>query len=419
MKYLPHQTKAAAAAARIIEEHGLAYIFGEPRSGKTRAALLIAQPYERVIVFCPKMAIPGWVTEMDAVGIQVEVTNYEQAGKVQGEHDLVVIDEAHQLGKVGKQTLRWKRLKKIVGDARVLYLSGTPAVETPLAIWSQLALSKHTPLKYTDFYQFFRAWGIADPIWLYGRQVEQYKLAKPGLMAAVDHIFLRMSQQDAGIVHKAEDIIHTVKLGPDIKARIAGLIKDGIYSVVCLEGHNADKLGGCVPPVYRVEHVRVESDMQERTSVHQLESGAIKLPDGQIVMLDNNEVVDYLMATFGDTADVAYMTHFLSTRAKLAKHFTKAHLYSSTAHAEGTDLSHYRHLVVVNSGYSGSKFIQRRERGTNIKRLTPALVHHIITDGGVSAKVYALTSEKLDFNLKAYRNERTGYPAGHHQIFDG
>jgi hypothetical protein len=190
-------------------------------------------------------------------------------------------------------------------------------------------------------------------------------------------------------VHKAEDIIHTVKLGPDIKARIAGLIKDGLYSVA----------GELIP---------VESDMQERTSVHQLESGAIKLPCGAIKMLDNNEVVDYLMATFGDTADVAYMSHFLSTRAKLAKHFTKAHLYSSTAHAEGLDLSHYRHLVIVNSGYSGSKFIQRRERGVNVKRVTPALVHHIICDAGISAKVYELTAQKLQFNLEAYRNERTG-----------
>jgi hypothetical protein len=109
------------------------------------------------------------------------------------------------------------------------------------------------------------------------------------------------------------------------------------------------------------------------------------------------------MGTFGDDPNTVFMTHFLSTREKMAKHFKKAVLLSSTSHAEGVDLSSYQ-LVIVNSGYSGSKFIQRRERGTNINRMTPALVHHIITDGGVSAKVYAMTSQKLNFNLEVYRN---------------
>ena len=387
-RFMPHQMRAGGEAANLIHLYGLAYIFGEPRSGKTRAALLVAQQYDRVLVFTPKQAISGWQTEMDATRIQVEVTNYEQAGKITGEYDLIVVDEAHNLGKTGKATLRWKNIKKLVGDAKVLYLSGTPVVETPLAIYSQLALSKNSPLKFVDFFQFFRTWGLPSPLHIHGRVVEQYKLAKPGLMAAVDHLMVRMSQDDAGIVHKAEDRIHRVVLNDSTKARIAALIKDEMYEVA----------GETIP---------VESDIQERTSIHQLESGAIKLPDGQIEMLENTEVIDYLMATFGDEPDVAYMSHFLSTRAKLANHFTKAHMYSSTAHSQGVDLSHYKHLVIVNSGYSGAQFIQRRQRGTNIKRLTPALVHHITTDGGVSEAVYAMTSDKLDFNLKVYLNVRT------------
>jgi len=388
VSYLPHQIRASDEALPILDELGMCYIFGEPRSGKTRTALRIADQFDRVLVFCPKAAIPGWSSEMAATGVAVDITNYEQAKHIYCDsHDLVVVDEAHNLGGTGKASQRWKAIRKVIGDASVLLLSGTPIIETPLAAYYQFGLSPRTPLAFKSFYRFFDAWGIPSLIKMHGQLVETYKKARPGLLDVLEPYIVRVSQDDAGIVHQAQDRVHVVPLAPATHKLLGDIVADQLLHAP----------GVTIP---------IESDMQERVTLHQVESGALKLPDGEIILLDNTEVVDYLLATFGDAPDVAYMVHFHSTRAKMAVVFTKAHIYSSTAHAEGVDLSSYRHLVVVNSGYSGAKFVQRRERGTNINRTTEALVHHIVTDGGVSRDVYELTSKKLNYNLDTFRRRK-------------
>ena len=387
-RYLAHQIRASDEALVILDKLGMCYIYGQPRSGKTRTALRIADEFDRVLVFCPKAAIAGWASEMGATGICVDITNYEQAKHtVCDSHDLVIIDEAHNLGNRGKPSQRWKAIKKVVGDASVLYLSGTPIIETPLGIYYQFALSNRTPLKYKSFYRFFDEYGIPAPMQFHGRLVETYKKARPELLDVIEPYIVRVSQDDAGIEHQAQDVVHVVELTADTKKRLSDLARDEVLY-----------LGDEVIPI--------ESDMQERVTLHQIESGAIKKPDGDIVLLENTEVMDYLMDTFGDSPDNAFMVHFHSTRAKLKEYFKETHIYSSNAHAEGVSLADYKHFVVVNSGYSGAKFVQRRERGTNINRTTEALVHHITTDAGVSAAVYDAVSNKLNFNLATFRRMR-------------
>jgi hypothetical protein len=123
-------------------------------------------------------------------------------------------------------------------------------------------------------------------------------------------------------------------------------------------------------------------------------------------MQPNQEIIDYCMHHFGDNPDVAYFTHWRSTREKFAGHFKQAQLFSSIAHAEGVDMSHMKHMVIVNTAYSGAKFAQLRERVVNMNRTTKALVHHIVTNGGVSKAVYNAVSAKKDFNLAAFRRAR-------------
>lgn len=396
--YLPHQIRAASETAQLLAAYGLAYIFGEPRSGKTRTALKIASDMQakNVLVLTPKAAISGWHKEMEAVqyAAPITVTNYEQAKKLRPEYDLVIIDEAHRLGKVGKPTQRVKDIRAITGTARCLYLSGTPIVETPLSIYYQWIVCRHTPLKFRNFYDFFRAYGEPCMIRLHGRWVEQYKKSKPELLEAIEPYIVRMTQKDAGIADsvQAKDKLHVVSLEPQTLKLIKTIQDDKVATV-----------GG--------EVVAFDSDIKERMAVHQIECGALRIDD-TILELPNNEVIEYLLRTFGDSSDIALMAHFHSTRQKLFARFKHAHIYSSTAHAEGVDLSHYRHFVIVNADYSGAKFVQRRERLVNVKKTGESVVHHIVTNGGVSSLVYDMTSKKRDFNLKCYRElrdaERTG-----------
>jgi hypothetical protein len=139
--------------------------------------------------------------------------------------------------------------------------------------------------------------------------------------------------------------------------------------------------------------------------MHQLEAGAV-LYEEEMVLMPNDEVVSYLYETFGDRPGVAFFSHYRSTRHKLRQYFAHVQLFSSVAHAEGVDMSHMDHMVVVNTGFSGAKAAQLRERVVNMNRDTEALVHYITTDAGVSRDVYDAVSQKVDYNLAAFRARR-------------
>jgi ERCC4-related helicase len=121
--------------------------------------------------------------------------------------------------------------------------------------------------------------------------------------------------------------------------------------------------------------------------------------------LGNREKIDYVKETFGDSDDIGIMCHFIGERELLSKHFSRAKLYSSSAHAEGVDLSHLKHFIIYSSDYSGSKFIQRRDRIVNINGSNTNTVHHLLVKGAISEQVYNKVSKKEDFNNKTYERK--------------
>lgn len=391
MTYLPHQIETSDKCAAVLKDKGVCLLQGEMRTGKTRTAIrtLGLLGAKRALVVTKKAAIPGWQSEIDATVFgNAYVTNYEQCAKLNADdYDFVVVDESHAISRPGKPTQRWKNLRKISWDKPVLLMTGTPSTESLLQLYYQFALSERSPLRYKNFYEFFRVWGISTQIRLNGRWVEQYKKANPKLLEAIAPWVVTLTQDQAGITHKAVDKVHTVALGAATKGLIATIQRD--------------KVATLAPDVV----FAAESDMAERVVIHQIEAGAA-LVDEQLIDLPNTEVIDYIKATWGDSEGLALMAHFRSTRMKLEKHFPKASIFSSVAHAEGVSLADFDHFVIVNSDYSGAKFVQRRDRGVNLNKHTDAVVNHIVTDGGVSQHVYTAVSKKLDFTLQNYRRLR-------------
>ena len=389
--YLPHQIATSDKCAAVLKDKGVCLLQGEMRTGKTRTALrtLDLVGAKRSLIVTKKAAIGGWLTEMEAVGCSnALVTNYEQCAKLHpDDYDFVVVDESHAVSRPGKPTQRWKNLRKISWGKPVLLMTGTPSTESLLQLYYQFALSQRSPLRYKNFYEFFSAWGIPAQIRINGRWVEQYKKANPELLQYAAPWVVTLTQDQAGITHKAVDKGHTVALDAATKGLIATIQKD--------------KVATLAPDVM----FAAESDMAERVAIHQIEAGAV-LVDEQLIDLPNTEVIDYIKKTWGDSDGLALMAHFRSTRMKLAKHFPKAAIFSSVAHAEGVSLADFEHFVIVNSDYSGAKFVQRRDRGVNLNKRTDAVVNHIVTDGGVSKHVYTAVSKKLDFTLQNYRRLR-------------
>ena len=389
-KYLPHQIEKASEVMTTLKHKGMAMLWGAPRSGKTRTAIRVCElsAKKRILFITKKAAIPGIERELLSVEAvkHYHVTNYEQASKLDAsDYDFVILDESHNLNGTGRPKKKHKELRELCYTKPCLLMSGTPAIEKLLAIYYQLSVTQYSPFdQYASFFKFFKEYGIPSTIRINGREIEQYNRARPELAEALEPYVVRMTQADAGINIERKDVVHEVHLRADTRRLLDVVMQD------------------CVAEIQGTTY-GFDSDMAVRAAVHQIETGAVLLND-EIVELPNCEVVDYIKANF--TGSLALMAHYRATREKIAKHIPEADVFSSVSHCEGTDLTDYDNFIIVNSDYSGAKFVQRLERNTRLDLKRQPVVHHIITDGGVSASVYKALQKKEDFNIQRFRGLR-------------
>jgi hypothetical protein len=276
---------------------------------------------------------------------------------------------------------------KLAKGKPVLCMSGTPCVESPSQLFhSFFALGS----SYGTFYQWHKRYGIPNVLHFGGRQVKDYSQCKPEVMEGFGRMSVVMTQEDAGIRSEVVDIVHTIDPSEVTVVYIEELRKHGMTLV-------GQFLTGT--------EVIAESDMGLRALIHQIETGALHFEE-EYIETGCTALTDYLKKNFDPERD-GVMAHYRSTQRMLAE--AGWDVYSSQAHAEGVDLSRYDRLVIVNSGYSGAKHIQRRQRLTNLakERHGPVEVHHITVKGGISPEVYAAVSEKKDFNVTAFRRWRS------------
>lgn len=391
---LPHQVEKANEAVKILKELGYVYINGQPRSGKTFTSILIAEQCEKVkcvMVLTKKQAIDGWLKFISPdLRCKYMVINYEQLGTYDKarrlvhlkhnpkDYQLVIVDESHNYGALGKPAGRWMVLKSFCQALPHIHLSGTPVIESANAIYHQMAISIYNPFhECRDFYRFFDKYGIPSTTKARGMDLPCYKLFKPELVDYIQTFTVYMSQQDAGINIQVEDKVHYIELNKDTKELYNTVLKNRIAfdgELVC------------------------DTVMKLRTSLHMIEGGTVKIDDDYIELEKSNEKIRYIKEHFGDNEHIGIMSHFIGEREKLAKHFKRAKIFSSNAHAEGVDLSHLHHFIIYSSDYSGAKFVQRRERIANINGSNTNIVHHLLVKGAISEQVYKAVSKKRDFN---------------------
>lgn len=408
-----HQIEKAEACWNLLKSLGYVYLAGKPRSGKTLTSLLVAEKSTKissVLILTKKNAIPGWNKFISDEELNLQhtyyATNYEQAHKLnKADYDLVIIDESHNLGTLAKPSNRIKTIRTLCWELPHIHLSGTAIVESPNGIFHQMTISKYRPFKHKNFYDFHREFGKPYYIKAAGREINQYDKADiEKLMPIIDSFTVYMTQEDAGIDSsvQAVDKVHYVELGVKTKHLYNTLQKDNIVNVYHPKGLDpyGQFYGG---PLTEYELV-CDTTMKLRTSLHMLESGVAKIGDDYIE-LGNLEKVNYVKETFGDTKDTGIMCHFVGERKLLEKHFKNAAIYSSSSHAEGVDLSHLKSFVIMSSDYSGSKFIQRRDRIVNINGSNTTTVHHILCKGAISEQIYTKVSKKEDFNNSTYKRK--------------
>ena len=369
---------------------------------------------QSILILTKKQAITGWEKFIDDAELtksyltkKYSVMNYEAVGsfkkrdthKITGkkltrpikelqlkinpdDYDAIILDEAHVIGKLAKPSQRYLVLKEVVQDKPFIALSGTPIVESPNSIYYQMSTSTKTPFPEESFYDFFRKWGVPTYLKLHGRMVTQYHKAKPELLSYIDKFTVVMSQEDAQIDAKADDVIHYVNPSPGFVQLYNTLLNDKLLKLP--EGN-----------------LIADTTMKLRTSLHQMESGFV-LVDGEPINLNFTEKIEYIKKIWGDTSKVGIMCYYRAEFDALNKAFDHAEIYSSIRHAEGVNLAHLDHFIIFSFGFSGAKFVQLRDRCTNIESEKDNKVHILLTKNSISEQVYAAVSQKKSFNDKMF-----------------
>ena len=393
MKALPHQIEKSKDCLEIINNTGMCYLQGLPRSGKTLTSILVAEQLEDVksiLVLTKKNAISGWEKFNKLMTKTYKITNYEQIGKLTKEdYDFVIIDESHNLSAFPKPSGRTKLIKDLAYDKKVILLSGTAIVESPSGIYHQCYITKYSPFsEFKSFYQFHKEWGLPYEKFIAGRNLKFYDKCKPDLIEEINKFSVYMTQEDAGINVNAEDELHYINLEDRTKKIYNHLQKKKVVSVYDVNQN--------------VVKIVCDSTMKLRTTLHSLEGGTFKM-DCNYYELGNLEKINYIKKHFPDNFDTTIMAHFIQERELLAKHFKKAQILSSMANSQGIDLSHSKFFIVYSESYSGSHHIQLRERIINVNGSKTNKVIYLLVRGAVSEQVYKVTSNKMDFNNSLYK----------------
>jgi hypothetical protein len=375
-----YQTRLADDAYEILREDMIVYLACEERTGKSLAAILVAERCEQVstvLIITKKQALGGWLETLKQFKHLKDYTviNYHKASKVAGKFDLIMLDESHNyisaFPKVGKL---WKDVNKLTAFVPLIYISATPHAQGPQQLYHQFALSSWSPWKmHNSFYEWFRMYGKPYSIKINCIDIQQYdKVDVYSALACVKHLFVTATRQELGFEHEPTDVVHHIKLDSTTREVYNELVKHDLVEL-------------------RVGMVVCDNSSKLRTSLHQLEGGTIKI-DVDRYVLTNTEKVDFILNKFGDNSSLVIMYNYIAEKQKLEQHFKNALILQATSYAEGVDLYEYQDLVIYSQDFSTARHTQRRARQSNKKRSIPINVHFLLVKGAISAQVYKTVS---------------------------
>ena len=385
-----HQIAALEEAYRVISQYKLCYIFGQPRVGKSLIALALAKKYfhnlgqqAKIIVFTKKNAIKDW--EKYQKDYNFHITNYEKVDKLdKSYYNLIIIDEAHNFGSFPKFSERVKKFKDFCRFKPIIYLSGTPFIESPLKAYSQFALSSYSPFKFiTTGRRFFEIYGIPHKIRIgNGQIIETYSKAKTDeIMKEINPYIVRVTYEDAGFVYQNEDEVVYLNT-PDEYIKI---------EKTALKNHLALDLTYNTTPL--------ETVSAEAQFLHRLSGGFYNnRPFPKVKFLWLKKFIQE-----NPNKKIAIMCYFIEEQDYISNYFSKNELItvlSSTKYCEGVDLSHFDHYILYSFGYSGSKFVQLRDRIVHLDKNYKTKVIIPLLNKGLDKIVYDVVSQKKSFNSK-------------------
>jgi hypothetical protein len=402
-----YQQHGAQEAVRILNELGIVYFVWEVRTGKTLTALSAADMYgaKKVLFITKKRAIDSRTILNDyealAPGFEMQLINKESLHKItDNDFDLVISDEHHATASAyPKANKSAKDLKQRFGRLPMIFLSGTPAIESGSQWYHSFWVSHRSPFNsWKTFYRWAEHFTTPAIKYFGALQVKDYSKAIDAEIAPyIEPYLLKYTQKEAGFTSEISEHVIYYEM-PDLLQRLAQRLLSDEVVEGSTETIIANNAAAMMMKIHQIENGTVifESGNYKILSTHKAEiiKEYFKGRKVAIFYYFKNEL-ELLLSVFGEsiTTDI---NEFKSTD----KHFCIQQISGS----EAISLKEADVLVYYNFGYSGKNYTQGRDRLTTKDRAENN-VYFFLGKDSLNERIYKAIKAKKKYNEKLFINQ--------------
>ena len=406
MKYRDYQIEIINKAVEVLKAHQFVYLSMQVRTGKTLTAMGTAQELgiSNMLFVTKKKAISSIEDDYKKLKPQYNLTciNYESLHKVEGNFDLIVLDEAHVLGAYPKPSKRAKQIKELIQAQApyIILMSGTPTPESFSQMYHQVYACPQNPFKhYTNFYKFARMYVDVMQIKIGAMPHNDYSRGRDSIIDEMKPYMISYTQKEAGFKVKTEEKVLKVKMTDVTYNLIKRLKKDLVVE---------SKKSG--------EVILADTGVKLMSKIHQLFSGTVKFESGKSQVIDLSKA-EFIRTKFKKkklgifykfTAEYKALKEVygddLTTELDEFKTSDKTIALQIVSGREGISLKEADCLVYYNIDFSALSYWQSRDRMTT-KDTKQNDVYWIFSEGGIESKIYKAVSKKKDYTLTHFRKD--------------
>ena len=393
-----YQIEAVKQGSEILAIRKILIVNFEVRLGKTFIALELAKNYNNVLFITKKKAISSIEKDYATAGHSYPITivNYESLHKINGYFDLVIADESHGLGAIGKPTLKTKRTREKVKNDLIL-LTGTLLPENNAQLYHQLWISQYSPFKkYVNFYKWHHQFGTKKIKYTsYGVSNDYSVVDYDKLEPFIRPIMITKTQKQGGFNTVINEKILTVNMQPRT------------YEI-------AEKLKKDLVIESRGEVIMGETGVKMMQKLHQIYSGSVILESGKAIILDFSKTA-FIKEYFKDKK-IAIFYKFKAELENLSSSFDitqdieefnntdKNIALQIVSGREGINLSKAEAIVYFNIDFSATSYWQSRSRMDTIDR-KESNIYWIFSSGGIEQNIYRTVLKKKSYTLQTFRRD--------------
>lgn len=397
MKLRDYQIELANKGADKLRRYNLVYLAMQVRTGKTITALEIARIVgAKNVLFCTKKKAIGSIQDdYYAFGFDFKLTviNTESLHKIEDDFDLVISDEHHKYGAFPKPSQSTRAFKLKYSRIPMILLSGTMASESYSQIYHQFWVSAYSPFKEATFYKWAATYVDVQTKHLGYGVIKDYSKANVEMIdKVIEPYVLKFTQEEAGFSTKINEVVLHY---PECNKKLIERLKKDLV----VQGKD--------------EVILADTGVKLMNKIHQLESGTIKFESGKSMILDQSKaeyIRDYFkgkkLAIFYYYKEEEIMLRFVfpdsTTDIEEFNTTDKHYIGQCYASSMGVNLSSADCLIFYNIGYSGTNYLQARDRLTT-KNRKENNVYFVYGKGSLTERIHKIVSQKKNFTEAQFK----------------